>query len=237
MKKSSLAASLSMLGVGLLIIVAAAILMRPIIPLETDKYIFMWNSIGLVYILGFLPVFVNQLTVRNADRKVISGIIFYRGYIVYALLSAGIIVLLFLFLEMKYAILLQVAALFIFVLYILISHLVSGHVNKVETAETQKTALIDELRAKAANLVIMADRLGDQDRDIKEMARKYSENVRYLTASSDPNALNLDRGLVQLTDSLLADFYFVNPANASRDALLKKFDTLNTLYLQRKAIY
>ena len=71
MKKKSLLASLLIFTAGLLLLVAAGILLHKLIPLETEKYIFMWNSIGVVFILAFVPIFFEQVTVRNADRIVV----------------------------------------------------------------------------------------------------------------------------------------------------------------------
>ena len=237
MKKKSLLFSILIFAAGLLLIVAAGILLHSLIPLETEKYIFMWNSIGVVFILAFVPIFFEQLTVRNADRKVISLVVYYRGFVVYALLSAAIIVLLFKFLELKYAILLQVAVLILFAVYVGVSYLVSGHVKNVAEAETAKTATVESLRARAQSLVILTDRLGDGDNDIREMARKLSDDLRYLTPSNDQNARNLDDQISMMLDSLTSDSYFVRPNTQSRENVVRKLDALKTLFAQRKAIF
>ena len=229
MKKKSLLFSI--------LIFAAGLLLNTLIPLETEKYIFMWNSIGVVFILAFVPIFFEQLTVRNADRKVISLVVYYRGFVVYALLSAAIIVLLFKFLELKYAILLQVGVLILFAVYVGVSYLVSGHVKNVAETETAKTATVESLRARAQSLVILTDRLGDGDNDIREMARKLSDDLRYLTPSSDANARNLDDQMSMMLDSLTSDSYFVRPNSQSRENVVRKFDALKTLFAQRKAIF
>ena len=238
MKKKSLAFTLLIFAAGLLLLVAAGILLHELIRLETGKYIFMWNSIGLAFILAFVPVFFEQLTVKNADRKTISLVVYYRGFVLYVLASAAIIVMLFFFLELKYAILLQVAALILFAVYIGISFLVSGQVKAVAERETAKTGQVDSIRARAQSLAILADRLGDNDRDIKNMAHQFSEIVRYLTASDDPTALNLEDQMSAMLNSLLSDYYFSQQgSNYSRDNVVRKFDALNTLFIQRKAIY
>ena len=237
MKKKSLLFSILIFAAGLLLIVAAGILLHSLIPLETEKYIFMWNSIGVVFILAFVPIFFEQLTVRNADRKVISLVVYYRGFVVYALLSAAIIVLLFKFLELKYAILLQVGVLILFAVYVGVSYLISGHVKNVAEAETAKTATVESLRARAQSLVILTDRLGAEDDDIREMARKLSDDLRYLTPSNDQNARNLDDQISMMLDSLTSDSYFVRPNTQSRENVVRKLDALKTLFAQRKAIF
>ena len=229
MKKKSLLASLLIFAAGLLLIVAAGILLHNLIPLETEKYIFMWNSIGVVFILAFVPIFFEQITVRNADRKLISLVVYYRGFVFYALASAAIIVLLFRILELKYAILLQVA--------VLISYLVSGHVKNVAETENAKTAPVDSLRARAQSLVILTDRLGAEDEDIRRMARNLSDDLRYLTPSNDPNAQNLDNQISLMLDSLTSDGYFMRPNPQARENVIRKFDALRTLFAQRKAIF
>ena len=237
MKKKSLLASLLIFAAGLLLIVAAGILLHKLIPLETEKYIFMWNSIGIVFILAFVPIFFEQVTVRNADRKLISLVVYYRGFVFYALASAAIIVLLFGILELKYAILLQVAVLILFAVYVAVSYLVSGHVKNVAETENAKTAPVDSLRARAKSLVILADRLGAEDEDIRRMARNLSDDLRYLTPSNDPNAQNLDNQISLMLDSLTSDGYFMRPNPQARENVIRKFDALRTLFAQRKAIF
>ena len=224
--------------IGLLIIITLAIIIYPIQHFELWQHTLLWVVIAIFYCAVFLPLTIHTRSENSKARTFVGGIIYYRGVIIFAVISAIILVFAILHpVSIALYIVRECAALLLFLLYFFLACFTSEHIREVVEAEQDKLWSVTDLRGKAENLSIRARRLGAENQNIIASAEKFAEDMRYLSPSSDPRALEYEGRIAVMIDQISEDIVYLSTNNRSPETVEAHFMELNSLYEQRKAIY
>lgn len=239
MKKDFSIFKLLIFMLGLAIIVLAAFLIGPLWERDTWRMVYSWISIALIYTAFALPLVLHNGT-RDGDSThvFIGGIVYYRGVIVYAIVSLGIIFLVELLrIPAAYAVVAQCVMIFVFMVYFFVACFTDDHIVTVNRQERSKMAVLQVLRRKSENLAIKADTLDDAYRTIKEGIAGIKDDIRYLAPSDDPAAFDLEKKIENAIDEISGNDIWIMKENVSGQFIDKQLSDLKMLIAQRKKIY
>lgn len=237
MKKNYSPIKIILFIAGFIIILAAAYLTYPIFTIRLWKHILIWFDVAFVYCAVFLPMVIGKRGSRDAARVFVGGAVYYRGVIIYAIISIVLIVIaLQLIVSPVIIILAQCVVVLIFLVYFFLACFTTGHISEVERAENSKTAMVKTLKMQASSLQVKANGLGDEHKNVKDAAGRLADNMRYLSPTDDPEAVRLEQRMYVMIDSISTDPLFSFGMNTSSEQVMRKFSELNMLYEQRKNI-
>lgn len=238
MKKDYTLIKSILFAVGLLVIIAAAIVIYPIQHFLPWQHWIFWAVIAVLYCAIFLPMVAHTREVKDATRVFVGGAVYYRGVLIFGIVSAIILVFAFLFpVSSSLYIILECAAVVLFLLYFFLACFTSGHIGEVEEAEKDKLWSVSDLRKKAESLSARAAGLGSENKEVAQLAEKFAEDMRYLAPSEDQEALELESRIAIMLDQISQDVIYLTTNNCSVETVKTHFHELNSLYEQRKAIY
>lgn len=221
---------------GFIVIALAAVLLKDLIMAKTGVYIFSFITVELLYAAAMFPIILGRFYAKNT-HMIASGMVYYKGMIIYAVISVADIVFALRSIKLTLAITIELAALFVFLVYIFLARIASDNIIDVEESEDVKKALISELRSKAQMLSSFDDDLGNMSSDMVKAIKKIDEDMRYLSPSSSSEAQELESQMLTVIDSILSSGCFRAGGNGSYELLEAKLKEFDLLYKQRKNIY
>ena len=239
MKKDFSIFKLLIFMLGVAVIVLAAFLIGPVWEIDTWRIAYSWISIGLIYTAFALPLVLhNGMQDEDSTHVFIGGIVYYRGVIVYTIVSLGIICLVeFLRIHAAYAVVAQCVMIFAFMVYFFVACFTDDHIVTVSRQERSKMAVLQVLRRKSDNLAIKAETLGDVHKNIKDDIVGIKDDIRYLSPSDDPAAFDLEKKMENAIDEISGNDIWVMKENVSGQFVEKQLADLKVLIAQRKKIY
>lgn len=214
-----------------ILFVAGAVLLglviRYVLPtflLGTDVLIFLIVGVILIYFVLLFPVVFSFLT---SDGIIVGGAVYYRGAWVFTVLTGGLMWLTLVSHRVRTLhIILGVVILFIFALYVLVSFSAAAHAENVKATEAQKKAVLDLLKAQAAETRMRAND-ACADGEVRAAVGKLADNLRYLSPSGAPEAQQLEQQLLEKLQAL-----DLNGGDAAA-----QLQDMDKLYRRRKSIY
>jgi hypothetical protein len=170
------------------------------------KDIFMWISIGVMYLVFFLPSLFSAISVDNFSGKIPSVTIVWFGIFLYIPVSIGIIALLLsLVISLNAAVILQSIALFAFLAAVYFGYFASSHAGHVAAEEAGKLQCLTEMKNDVALLVLKAGSLSAEYEEVQKSIKRSADEIRYLSpvdrnrsAETDLEILNIIRNLTEL---------------------------------------
>jgi hypothetical protein len=122
--------------------------------------IFVWISIGVMYLAISLPFFFSAIDIVNFSGKIPKLSIVWTGISVYVITSIIVIAMLkAAIIALNAAIIIQAIIFFIFLVNIYLAYFASSHVTKVAQEEAGKQRYIIQLKPKAQSLLLAVNRL------------------------------------------------------------------------------
>lgn len=149
----------------------------------TPTDIFIWSSIGLMYIVFFLPFFFPMFRVSDFSGKIPALPVLWLGIIVYIIASTAVIILLktvpaFTF---NIAIVVQSILVFLFLIVIYISFFAVSRTVRVAEEEKAIRRPTGDIKAKALSLALSADRLGSEYEKAQKILKAAFDDIKYLS--------------------------------------------------------
>lgn len=218
---------------GVIIVAFALFFIQDLFSDRTGTYVFICISTMLIYVAAFLPLLMNFC--GNISQIITSGTIYYKGMSVFGLMSAVDIFLAIKYIPLTAAIVIELVAVFVFLIYIFMTCVVSDTIGGIDGAEEGNRVAIIEMRKKAQQLSIMAGKV--DNKDVKAAVERINENLRYLSPSGQQEAHKLEGLMSAALDSILSDSYFSLGNAYTTETLEAKFDEFDRLFNQRKNIY
>jgi hypothetical protein len=177
----------------------------------SDRNMFMWISIALMYLFFFVPFFFSVIHIGNFSGKIPSYTLIWTGIFLYLPASVIIIVLLqFFLISLKGALITQTVLCFLFFLNVYFGYFASSHVRSVAAGEEGKMQFLITMKNSAASLALKASMLGSGHEQPHQSIRQAAEDIRYLSpvdggksAELDLKIFNTLESLSQFCDSLL----------------------------------
>ncbi|MDR1788459.1 MAG: hypothetical protein LBR16_08445 [Treponema sp.] len=223
-RNQSLAFRLVLFFFGLGIIALAYILFQGGEKPE-GKTLFMWLSIGILYLVVSSPFLLSTINVRNFSGKIPSFALIWFDIFAYLGISLIILAVLMLtdFLPLKIAILIQAVALFLFVADLFWAFFAASHARGVAADEAEKLQLLTEAKAASQLLLLSVRALPAAYEKSAALLQKTIEELKYI--SPVEGARGLESNLVISIQKLkelcggVPEGAHVNPAQVESEAL------------------
>lgn len=192
-----------------------------------------------VYLGAAAPLFLTEINHgSNLDSLFTGGAVYYRGIMIYALISlVGILLNQFMTIRFSTAVLIQAIAVFVWLLYAYCACAAGHATSSVALREKKKTEYLDQMREKMQVLKVKAEQLDEEQKSLKEMMRKLCDSVRYLSPSDQQQAVELERQMLLMIEEISMDPVLAGNRNSSEQQLKEKLKQLELLYKQRKNVY
>lgn len=231
-KREYHAVSLILFILGIVVLAFAFLLLSPLFENNRAEYTFACVSVSLLYLAFFLPIILYSFK-GGVSAAAASGAVYYKGLTLYGVISIADIILEFTVIPLSIAIVIQIIALFVFVVWIAMAVITKSHIESTLQDEEQKKSTIMELRSRSRKLSALAAGL-DKGNIIRESAEKIADNMQYLSPGNTADSHDIERRMLAVLDSIIMDSYFVSDGNLPTDSLESKFRNFNVLYRERK---
>jgi hypothetical protein len=144
--------------------------------------IYMWVSIGVMYVIFFCPFFFSHITVKNLNGKIPSLTMVWLGEIVFLVISIGITIsVCFHVLQVSIAIGIELILFFLLLADIYFGYFANSHVQSVEQNETQSLGLIKQIRVALDSVNLKVPSLNDSYAAEKKQIAFLAEEVHYIS--------------------------------------------------------
>lgn len=217
---------------GIVILAFAFVMLAPLFEYTRAQYAFSCVSVSLLYLASFMPVLLGSLNGRFAAAAA-SAAVYFKGLIIYGVITIADIVLAFTVLPLSAAIVIQAVALFVFFVWLFMALATKSHIESTRRDEEIKKSPVMELRSKAQKLSALAAGL-DKGNSVRVSSEKIADNMRYLSPGNTKNEHELEHKMLAVLDSIIADSYFFSEGGLPSASLESKFKDFDALYRERK---
>lgn len=159
---------------------------------------FLWLTIGLDYLIFFIPVFFNGVTFKNFAGRTIPIVLLWNATIIFCLVSLALSVLVFYGkVPITVAVVIDLVMLFLALILIFISVSASDHVESVGQNEEKLLSSIKGLRSESqilATKVASNEKINTAD---KKLIEKISQDIRFLSPVNNAKAFDAENKILQ----------------------------------------
>lgn len=231
-KNEHLAVRVVIFVAGIVVLGLAFALLSPLFERMIPEYIFACVSVSLLYLAVFLPLLLGSARGGIASLAAAAAV-YWKGLAAYFTASVVAIVLAFTFLPLVISIVIQLVALFVFVIWVCLALVAKGHIESTARDEDIKMSGVSALRSKASRLAALAAGLEKGD-SMRATAEKIAEDMRYLSPGNTAEAQDMERSMLAALDTILTDSYFISGEKGPTAALESKLKNFDALYRVRK---
>ena len=165
---------------------------------------FVWTSIGLMYLIFFLPFFFSAINIANFSGKIPSLSIVWFGVLFY--MAASVVILLLLiaakFIPINVAIIIQAILLFLFFVDVFFAYFASSHVRNVAVEETGKQKYISQIKPKAQVLSLAVTKLSTEYENVQKILKSAIEDIKYIYPVSGGAGSDLELRIIKSLNTL-----------------------------------
>jgi len=202
-----------------------------------EKHIFMWVSIGIMYLVFFLPFFFSVIKVGNFSEKIPSLSMIWSGIVFYVIASTVVIILLLTVpqLTVRMSIVIQSILLFLFSIVIYFSYFASSKIASVAAEESGKQRYTNELKPKAQSLLLSVNQLPAEYEKAQNTLKQALEDIRYIYPVNGNAGSDLELRIMQslnIVSELCGDI----SDGANTASLEKQAEKLLMLVKERKLL-
>jgi hypothetical protein len=170
----------------------------------SEKDIFIWISIGVMYLVFFIPFIFTSLSIAGFSGKIPSLAIVWWAIFLYIPLSILILALLRLsILSFNAALVAQVILLFVFMITIYLGYFASSHAGNVTAEEGHKQQTLTEMKNRAASLALKAGTLPGGYGKVQKLILQSTGDIRYLSPAGQNKNVELDSKILNATGVLI----------------------------------
>jgi hypothetical protein len=204
---------------------------------EPDKPdVFMWISIGVMYLVLSLPFFFSAIDIANLSGKVPKLSIVWTGIIVYVITSIIIIVVLKMSVfNLNAAIIIQAIIFFVFLINVYLACFASSHVGKVAAEEAGMQRYIVQLKPKAQSLLLAVNRLPPEYEKAQKKLRQAIEDIKYIYPINSGAGDELEQEIIQSLN-VISEYCGNIQAGGHTAALEDQAESLTMLVKERKLL-
>lgn len=231
-KREYFAVRLILFILGIVVLTFVFLMLGPLFVYNRAQYVFSYVSVSLLYLAAFLPIIFGSLK-EGVAAAVASGAVYFKGLITYGVISIANIVLAFTLLPLSVVIVIQIVALFVFIVWLFLAIVTKDHIESSLREEEIKKLPVMELRSRSRKLSALAAGL-DKGDSIRIHAEKIADNMQYLSPGNTDNEHDIERRMLAVLDSIIMDSYFVSEGGQPTALLESKFRNFDALYRERK---
>jgi len=143
---------------------------------------FVWTSIGLMYLILFLPFFFSVINIANFSGKTPSLALVWTGIFFYIIASVILLFLLafFYILSFNTAVIIQAVLLFIFAINVYFAYFASSHVGNVAAEEAGKQQYLNQIKPKAQTLQLLVNKLPADFSNAQKTLTQTIEQIKFI---------------------------------------------------------
>jgi hypothetical protein len=166
---------------------------------------FVWLSIGLMYLIFFLPFFFSVINVSNFSGKIPSLSLVWLGIILYVIVSIVVILMLAAFhtISLKVAITIQLVLLFLFFIDVYFAYFASSHAGSVAAEENSLLMFIREIKTNAQSLSLSVNRLPAEYDKEQKILKQTLEDIKFISPVKNAACSELESRILRSLDILL----------------------------------
>lgn len=200
----------------------------------SNAKIYLWVNILVIYITFFFPVFLYGITFKNFDKNAPAIVLILRADIFFCIISLVLsIAVIFAYIALKTAILIQCGVLFFSIISVFIAFLTTSHISNVEQSERRHMSLIKEIRSSMEMAALRVGSLPASCTEEKNKIIAFAEEVKYISPVADTSAYALEEKIL-MTISQTADACMSVMAGSDAAELKKHITVLEMLIRERK---
>lgn len=160
--------------------------------------IFLWVTVGVDYLVFFVPLFFNDVTFNNFLRRTIPIVLLWNSAIIYCTIT--ILIAIAVFYErvaLGAGVTIDLAITFIALIVIFISAVASDHVGSVEKREANLFGNIITIRQEFAllnNKVATCKGVADSD---KKRVATLTEDLRYMAPVNNKHGFEIENNILK----------------------------------------
>jgi len=198
---------------------------------------FVWSSIGIMYLVFFLPFFFSAIKIANFSEKIPVLPLVWLGIVVYLAVSVIVIVLLSLthIISLKTAIIIQSIAMFLFFVDVYFAYFTSSHVRGVVEEETEKQQYLNQIKSNAQVLSIFINKLPTEFDIVKRILKQSMDEIRYIYPVSNGAGNELETK-IKKSLNILSEFCETISLGASPGGFASEAENLKMLVKERKLL-
>lgn len=217
-----------------IIILGVLFIKLPFVGKWANHYI--WISLFLIYTACFCPFLLHSLGAQKFDSLLTGGSVYYKGVGVYIAAEAALIYMAYSGV-VKHSILVigQLAALFVFAVFVYLSAASAQHTANVQSNETRKAAKLNEIKNLMKQVSAVSETLDSSKTQMIQKIEKAAGEVRYLSPSDSKEAIDLEYQIYDLLDEVSYDLDQLNPEREK--TVMRDLDQIVLLCGKRKNIY
>jgi hypothetical protein len=168
---------------------------------RTDAFI--WASIGLMYLVFFLPFFFSAINIANFSGKIPVLSMVWIGILIYMAVSVVIILLLKITgFSLNAAIIIQAILLFLFLVDVYFAYFASSHINNVAAEETGKQQYISQIKPKAQVLALSVNGFPAEYEAAQKILKQTLEEIKYIYPVNGSAGSDLEQKILRSLDMI-----------------------------------
>jgi hypothetical protein len=147
---------------------------------RTDAFV--WSSIGLMYLIFFLPFFFSVINIGNFSGKIPILSMVWLGIFLYIAASVTVIILLVkaYVISVNTAIIIQAVLLFLFFVNVYFAYFAGSHAGAVASEEAGKQQDISRIKSRAGIFRLSVDRLPVEYEKAQKILTKALDDIKYI---------------------------------------------------------
>ena len=191
----------------------------------------LWVIVFVNYSILFGTLLFSKLITKSVDNRIPTWIFDWParcGLVAVLMISAG---LGFYVNNFNICYIVDASAVFIYLLALILTTGTAKHITKVQAAQEQNRILIDEVRKASLSLNIVAQNMPDEFAVQKKQIEAIKEELRYLSPSSNKDALRLEESILKQLQELK------NDCVSGQGILPGRISLISACIAERKNIY
>lgn len=191
----------------------------------------LWIIVFVNYSILFGTLLFSKFIAKSIDNKIPTWIFDWPARCVLAVVLAMSAGLGFFVDNFNICYIVDASAVFIYLLALIVSTGTAKHIVNVQTTQKQNRVLIDEVRKASLSLNIVAQNMPDEFAMQKKQIEAIKEELRYLSPSSNEDALRLEESILKQLQDLK------NDCASGQGILPGRISLISACIAERKNIY
>jgi len=197
---------------------------------------FTWISIGVMYIVFFLPFFFSSINIGNFSVKIPSISMVWTGILLYIAASITVIVLLSkAVIALNTAIIIQAILFFIYLINIYFSYFASSHAGKVAEEEDDKKYYLNKIKSKAGVVLLSVNKLSGGNENAQKILRQSIDDIKYIYPVNNDMGSDVEAGILRSLNAI-AEIMANVQSGADNTSLESAAINLQSLVNERKLL-
>lgn len=198
---------------------------------------FVWTSIGIMYLVFFLPFFFSEVNISNFSGKVPVLSLIWFGIILYLPASVIIIVLLSKtdVISFNAAVIIQAVLIFLFLVDVYFAYFAGSHTSAAAAEEADKRQYISRIKSKAQIFQLSLDKLPAEYENSQKILKKTLDDIKYIYPINGGAGSDLELKILRSLDILLELAGSIK-SGAGTAAMGTEAENLQTLVNERKLL-